>query len=163
MAETRCKPKPSGSRVLIPGRRTAGPLSLAQTPTSTHSPGTGKDLAGSQDEEDENWLWPWISSQTSSLGRHFSSQGLSFHFCKMGNCNSWNGGTLRSWLGNSFVKRAVVTPQQLPCLPCSSLSTGSQRQLHKTQSDLVTPRCRPSNDSISERSSNSAPWPVGGP
>lgn len=72
---------------------------------------------------------------------------------------AWNGGTLRSWLGNSFMKRAVVTPH-LSCLPCSPFSTCSQRHLRKTQSDLVAPSCRPANDSISERSSNPAlgPW-----
>lgn len=162
MADTRCKPKPSGSRVLIPGRRrTAGPLSSAQTPTPTHSPGTGKDVGrGRELRRMRTGFGLGTASELPPLeGLSLPKASVSTSAKWGAAIPAWNGGAPRSWLGNAFVEWAVVAPQQLPCAPCSPPSTCSQGHLRETHSDLVAPSGRPSNAFISERSSNPAPGP----
>lgn len=158
MADTRCKPKPSGSRVLIPGRRrTAGPLSSAQTPTPTHSPGTGKDVGrGREPRRMRTGFGLGTASELPPLeGLSLPKASVSTSAKWGAAIPAWNGGAPRSWLGNAFVEWAVVAPNSCRARPAAHPPPAARGTSAKCTQTLSLPAADPPTPS----SQNEAPTP----
>lgn len=162
MADTRCKPKPSGSRVLIPGRRrTAGPLSSAQTPSPTHSPGTGKDVGrGREPRRMRTGFGLGTASELPPLeGLSLPKASVSTSAKWGAAIPAWNGGAPRSWLrgmGRGSPPTAAVRALQ----PTLHLQPGAPprnalRPCRSQRQTLQRPHLR---TKLQPRA-----WPVGGP